>query len=154
MSIQLLSTGLAHWNILWQKWIAGTGKLFFISRKTSTYPTENLVIAFQSSNTNWSAAHGGCFVARLLPRALAITKSKHHPRTAFCLQKRDIVFVPKKIIHRPSAGPIPGGDFSQCNWGWLILQSLTDFTSLTPSKFLQLQFFSSFVGLFVPSLAL
>jgi len=34
----------------------------------------------------------------------------------------------------------------------LDLQSLTDFTSSTPSNFLQVQFFSSFVGLLVHSL--
>lgn len=85
------------------------------------YPIEGSVIATQSTNTDQAIeCPGQWFVSGLVPRALSIAKPKRQSGAALCLQNRSITFVPKtfkKMIFRPSAGPIPGGDFTQQDLG-------------------------------------
>lgn len=61
MSIHLLSTGLVHWNILWQNRIAVTGKLFFTNRtlserillRTRSLPPSQPIPTDQSIECTW-----------------------------------------------------------------------------------------------------
>lgn len=116
---------LAHWNLPWQNQMALTDKFFFTNRKKKNlnvsywgfshcYPVNQYQLIRPLSAWQW-------FVGGLVPRALSIAKPKHQSGAALCLQNRSITFVPKtfkKMIFRPSAGPIPGGDFTQHDLGW------------------------------------
>lgn len=119
MSIHLLSTGLVHWDILWQNreqlWVNYSLQIEKFHLNVSYWEFSH---CHPVNQYKLLSAHGGCFVDGLLPWVLVITKTKHHPRAALCLQNRGIIFVPKKWFTRPAAGPIPGGHFIQRNLGW------------------------------------
>lgn len=90
------------------------------------YPVEGSVIATQSTNANWSGHRGTlsaqgmaygwtppsgtvhCIAQASAKGCIMSSKQKHN----LCAKNF------KKLIRRPSAGPIPGGDFTQHDLGW------------------------------------
>lgn len=105
--------------------MALTDKFFFTNRKKKIpkcilLRVQSLLPSQPIPTDQAIECPGQWFVSGLVPRALSIAKPKHQSGAALYLQNRSITFVPKtlkKKIFRPSAGPIPGGDFTQHDLG-------------------------------------
>lgn len=122
MSIHLLNTGLAPWNILCQNQTAVTGKLVFTNGKTLSERTLLRIRALPPSQpvpTDQAVeSTQRMLCGRSPPSCTGRYKAQASPKDCITSSKqRHSLCAKKKIIPRPSAGAVPGGDFIQHNLG-------------------------------------
>lgn len=118
MSIHLLNTGLAPWNILCQNQKAVTGKLVFTNGKTLSERTLLRIQALPVPTDRGVESTRAMLCGQTPPSGTGSYKAQASPKDCIVSSKQRHSLCAKKTpIHRPSAGAVPGGDFIQHDIG-------------------------------------